>query len=661
MSLYANLLKKKDPTAPAPATISSEPVKYSFKKAEDESKEEKKAPDAALRFQPSIKRPNPQAQFKARPRPSLPSAHSASPDKQSNPSDTASASHQSASANDAPSGDAILDWINPEADNQYISEFERHKQLEKERARESKKRRNKKKNQHHEVVEQDWNAIYNPEQPIRLELYHGSLEEIDAKYEWKQRLHAHEKYKRNQEAQAAAAAAAAAVPPPPIAAVAPAAAPALPSFAPPASYEPVSDRQEQTTSYNRAPPPASFDSAGDGDDDYEPPPAAPTPPVAPSNQPSFMHGVPQIPPPPTGQLPPFLPHLQHLAAAQGLPIPPSPWQLPPGGFPPPPPGMPFPIPGMSFPPPAPGMFPPIPPQGMPIPPPPPGMPGPPPPHFIHAQTPAHLLPATTPTPPAPSPADPVPPPQSQSGPVISRAPVMFSQPAPTPENAEEPTQRGGLGSASSAAEAASNVATESPERDEQPRSKVSGQPGFARRLLQKYGWKEGQGLGADNSGITTILQHQTQKRKKKADAEGGGFAGPAIGRIVGGKKRKIEGQQEDDNDSDAWSIVARFEGMLKGLDIDAEMMDGDLMQRMGEKMAEYGHVERLYIHRDNASSSTTEQQQDENDAPVFVKFTSALSAYRAVQASQGQDFLGNGRLVKSGFWNEDKFAEGVYE
>lgn len=96
--------------------------------------------------------------------------------------------------------------------------------------------------------------------------------------------------------------------------------------------------------------------------------------------------------------------------------------------------------------------------------------------------------------------------------------------------------------------------------------------------------------------------------------------------------------------------MARFDGMLAGLHIDDAIMNGDLMQTMGEKMAEYGHVERLYIHRNTVGQE-----------PVFVKFTSALSAYRAVQAAEGKDFLGNGRVVKAGFWPEEKFETNVYE
>lgn len=51
MSLYANLLKKANagiPSTSSAATISGEPVKYSFKKTEDESREEKKKADGTL-------------------------------------------------------------------------------------------------------------------------------------------------------------------------------------------------------------------------------------------------------------------------------------------------------------------------------------------------------------------------------------------------------------------------------------------------------------------------------------------------------------------------------------------------------------------------------------------------------------------------------------
>jgi len=34
---------------------------------------------------------------------------------------------------------------------------------------------------------------------------------------------------------------------------------------------------------------------------------------------------------------------------------------------------------------------------------------------------------------------------------------------------------------------------------------------------------------------------------------------------------------------------------------------------------------------------------------------------QAIQASDGKDFLENGRMVRSGFFDADKFEQGMYE
>lgn len=231
----------------------------------------------------------------------------------------------------------------------------------------------------------------------------------------------------------------------------------------------------------------------------------------------------------------------------------------------------------------------------------------------------NLASASAPPPPPPSiSADIQPPPPAQRPGVISAAPVRYEAPeaASAPivdEDMEDVEVQGGLGFAQQAGYGEGVEAEEEQSTDDAPRSNRPGQRGFAKRLLQKYGWKEGQGLGAEGSGITTILRHQAEKRKKRSDAEGGGWAQPAaMGRIVGGKKRKT-----DESAEDQWSIVAKFEGMLNGLDLDHAIQEQDLMQQIGDKMAGFGHVERLFIDRAKLGVE-----------PVFVKFTSALSAFR---------------------------------
>lgn len=176
---------------------------------------------------------------------------------------------------------------------------------------------------------------------------------------------------------------------------------------------------------------------------------------------------------------------------------------------------------------------------------------------------------------------------------------------------------------------------------------------FAEKMLQKYGWEKGKGLGANNDGITTAIFAKAEKRKKLADADGGGFATPKnMGKIVGGKKRKMAqggGGDAEDQDAAKLSAVIKLEGMLDGLDLDQEISENNLLQEIGDEMASSGQVERLFIWR--------EEQGGKNQ--VFVKYTSPLSALRALKSCDGMEFADN--KVVARFWDAEKFERGEYE
>lgn len=159
---------------------------------------------------------------------------------------------------------------------------------------------------------------------------------------------------------------------------------------------------------------------------------------------------------------------------------------------------------------------------------------------------------------------------------ISRAPVRYTLPA-APE--EIPATE---------AELEATFANE--EGDEQdaggdaPRSLRPGQKGFAERLLAKYGWTKGSGLGASGTGIVKPLQVKVEKQKKKPDSEGGGFVGPTgRAKIVGGKRK-----QTDEGKFGPMSEVIILHGMVDGMDLDAELAGegGGLMQEIGDECAE---------------------------------------------------------------------------
>jgi splicing factor 45 len=165
--------------------------------------------------------------------------------------------------------------------------------------------------------------------------------------------------------------------------------------------------------------------------------------------------------------------------------------------------------------------------------------------------------------------------------------------------------------------------------------------------MSKYGWSKGQGLGAQGGGILNPLYAKVDKRKKKADAEGGGFATPGgRGKILGGNKSK-SAMAEEEGKFGAMSEVVRLEGMLNGLDLDEELTreEGGIMQEIGEECdVKYGSVERVYIHP---------PEDDDHQALVFVHFVSQLSALRAVNALEGRIF--NGNPIQARFWPKERF------
>jgi splicing factor 45 len=121
--------------------------------------------------------------------------------------------------------------------------------------------------------------------------------------------------------------------------------------------------------------------------------------------------------------------------------------------------------------------------------------------------------------------------------------------------------------------------------------------------MSKYGWTKGSGLGASGSGIVNPLRVQVEKQKKKPDAEGGGFVGPGgRGKIIGGKKKKGAdgGEESEGGKFGAMSEVVVLQGMVDGMDLDAELEcagDGGLMQEIGEECGE--KVRSLSLFREH--------------------------------------------------------------
>ncbi|KAF3004601.1 hypothetical protein E8E14_007343 [Neopestalotiopsis sp. 37M] len=263
-------------------------------------------------------------------------------------------------------------------------------------------------------------------------------------------------------------------------------------------------------------------------------------------------------------------------------------------------------------------------QGIPPPPPPPTEPGPAGPE-------------------AQSPVPPPPPPPEPEHATISRAPVRYTQPEPTAmEGVDQEVPE-------------SQAQNEDEDDEDAPRSSRPGQKGFAARLMSKYGWSKGQGLGAEGTGILAPLSVKVEKRKKN---ENGGWAEPGgRGKIIQPKANTNSNNATSSTPSSAdeggkfgpMSNVIVLRHMLDNIEDAQQEMEDGLGQEIGEECGDkYGRVERIYI--DTAPGGTKS---------VYIKFVDTVSALRAVNALDGRVFAGSS--IEPRFYDLEAFEKGVYE
>ena len=173
LSLYDNLHDPNDPS-PDSTTISSAPVRYNQAQGDEASSEStKKTVNSAFLFQPTIRRP--QAK-QARPKATFPKTI---PNPQSTTSTNKTQTSPTASQVQ-PQKSTLAAWTATEEDEWRYATGEKHQRGGK-----------KKKKRKQEVVETDWDDIYDPSRPTDVEEYLKSDEKIAEVREWKSVLYKH--------------------------------------------------------------------------------------------------------------------------------------------------------------------------------------------------------------------------------------------------------------------------------------------------------------------------------------------------------------------------------------------------------------------------------------------------------------------------------------
>ncbi|KAM8973023.1 splicing factor 45 isoform 1-T1 [Pelodytes ibericus] len=155
----------------------------------------------------------------------------------------------------------------------------------------------------------------------------------------------------------------------------------------------------------------------------------------------------------------------------------------------------------------------------------------------------------------------------------------------------------------------------------------------AHKIMQKYGFREGQGLGKHEQGLSTALSvEKTSKRGGKI--------------IVGDLADKVDTSKKADPNPLTEILKFPTKVVLLRNMVGAGEVDEDLEAETKEECEKYGKVAKCVIFEIPGAP-------DEDAVRIFLEFERVESAIKAVVDLNGRYF--GGRIVKASFYNLDKF------
>ncbi|KAM7377970.1 hypothetical protein PAMA_013062 [Pampus argenteus] len=172
----------------------------------------------------------------------------------------------------------------------------------------------------------------------------------------------------------------------------------------------------------------------------------------------------------------------------------------------------------------------------------------------------------------------------------------------------------------------------------------------AHKIMQKYGFKEGQGLGKHEQGLSTALSvEKTSKRGGKIiigdAAEKPGSSQSGVAETSGGgfsvdSSKKSEANPLTEILKNPTKVV-----LLRNM-VGPGEVDEDLEGETKEECEKYGKVVKCVIFE-------IAEVMDDEAVRIFLEFERVESAIKAVVDLNGRYF--GGRVVKACFYNLDKF------
>ncbi|KAG2228245.1 hypothetical protein INT45_011037, partial [Circinella minor] len=155
----------------------------------------------------------------------------------------------------------------------------------------------------------------------------------------------------------------------------------------------------------------------------------------------------------------------------------------------------------------------------------------------------------------------------------------------------------------------------------------AGPQDMAKKVMSKYGWQEGQGLGRGEDGIKEALHVQPTGR----------------GSGVISSQSFVPAQQQQQQPQIVESRVVLLTNMVGPGEV-----DDMLQEETAEECAKYGQVERCLIFE-----VPNGQVPDDQAVRIFVKFTTVDAARSALNDLNGRYF--GGRVVTAKFFDRTRF------
>lgn len=148
----------------------------------------------------------------------------------------------------------------------------------------------------------------------------------------------------------------------------------------------------------------------------------------------------------------------------------------------------------------------------------------------------------------------------------------------------------------------------------------------AQRMMMKMGWKEGQGLGKSDQGMTTPLEVRKD--------------GARSGVIVAAPETFVRAPEPPEP-----SKVLLLRNVVAPGEVDEDLED-----EVAEECEKFGPVFRVLIFElEDPGRSAGEAVR------VFAEFTEAASAARCLEGMNGRFF--GGRTIRASYYSEALFAE----